>query len=134
MWEWIGPTFAIGKKVLGWYKDSKEGFKAAKEIYAAGKSVKERLSHKDEPAPTVEPEPELKEVEALIVDRDWLERSGFGALAVEQGYTLRWSKPDAVPTRERDGWELLYEIDFKAHTKRQLRYGGLVLIGKLKPA
>ncbi len=42
MLEWIGPTFTIGKKVLGWYKDGKEGFKAAKEIYEAGKSVKER--------------------------------------------------------------------------------------------
>ena len=129
MIEWLGMAYTFGKEGLGWYKDGKEAMKAGKEIYEAGKGVKKHLTHKAE-ATAPGPEPEVKELEPNVVDRDWLETSGFQAEVEAKGYKLRWSRPDRVATRELEGYEVLYQVDQKARTKRALtRYDGSILIG-----
>jgi len=76
-------------------------------------------------------EAEVKELSAKLVDRDWLVKSGFQAQIEAQGYNLRWSRPDAIPTRELDGYEVLLEVDQTAQTRCSLtRYDGSILIGK----
>jgi hypothetical protein len=125
MIEWLGTAYTFGKQALGWYKDGKEAVRAAKELYEDGKGVKEHLQH--EPAA----EPEVTELSPKVVDLEWLVVSGFRDRVRAEGYKLRWSCPDAVPTRELDGYEVLYEVDQKAHTSRSLtRYDGSILIGK----
>ena len=74
--------------------------------------------------------------EAKSVDREWLEKSGFGKRMEEQGYNLYWSKPESVETRKLDGYEVMYEIDKIKRIKRHIeRTGGrdpLILMGKKK--
>ena len=72
--------------------------------------------------------------EAKLVDREWLEKSGFRRLMEEKGYKLYWSKPEKVETMKLDGWEIIYEIDKTKHIKRRIKWTGgrdsLDLMGK----
>ena len=49
--------------------------------------------------------------EAKIVDREWLEKSGFGKEMEGQGYKLYWSRPEKVETRMLEGYQVIFEID-----------------------
>lgn len=68
-----------------------------------------------------------------VVDREWLEKSGFGQIIREKGYKLRWSKPENIESRKLDGYELIYEIDKLKRVKRRIEKRSandvLVLIG-----
>lgn len=72
--------------------------------------------------------------ETKIVDREWLEKSGFGKEMETHGYKLRWSRPEKVETRRHDGYELIFEIDQIKRIRRRIeRVSGkdvLILIGK----
>lgn len=69
-----------------------------------------------------------------VVDREWLEKSGFGQAMRDQGYDLRWSKPEKVESKKLDGYELIYEIEKLKRVKRRIEWrsarDSLVLIGK----
>jgi len=69
-----------------------------------------------------------------VVDREWLEKSGFGQAMREKGYDLRWSKPEKIESRKLDGYELIYEIDKLKRVRRRIEWrsanDSLVLIGK----
>jgi hypothetical protein len=99
------------------HKGIVEVAKSAVEAYKIGKDIKEHF--------------EIKEGEPKLVDREWLEKSGFGAHMDAQGYTLRWTNPDRIETRVLDGYDLLYEIDNDKNVKRRLvRRDGSTLMGK----
>jgi hypothetical protein len=115
MIELLGTAYALAKEAYGYYKDAKEVFDASKGAYEAAKDIKEHF--------------EVKEGEPKLVDFGWPDVSGFQAK--EQGYEVAWSKPDRVASREIDGYEVMYEIDKNANTKRKLVLrDGLVLIGR----
>jgi hypothetical protein len=117
MIEFLGMAYMLGKEVYGYIKDGKEIFDAGKGVLDAAKGVKEHF--------------EVKEIEPKLVDMAWLQKSGFDKVSADAGYTLAWSRPDKVASREIDGYELMYEIDKAARTKRKLvLYDGLVLLGK----
>ena len=69
-----------------------------------------------------------------VVDREWLEKSGFGQAMRDKGYDLRWSKPEKIESRKLDGYELIYEIDKLKRVRRRIEWrsanDSLVLIGK----
>jgi len=117
MIEFLGLAYTMGKEVYGYFKDGKEIFDAAKGAYTAGKDIKEHF--------------EVKEIDPKLVDMAWVQKSGFDKASAEAGYKLAWSRPDRVASREIDGYEVMYEVDKGARTKRKLvLYDGLVLIGK----
>ena len=80
---------------------------------------------------------ELRE-ETKSVDSEWIEKSGFRSFLESEGYDLRWSRPQSIPSREIDGWEIVYEIDKSTRTRFKIEWvsrGGrdpLVLIAKKK--
>jgi hypothetical protein len=88
-------------------------------LYVIGKDIKSYLKWEEE---------------IKTVDGEWLKRSGFQELMKNQGYELRWSKPEKVETRKLDGYEVIYEIDKKSRVRRRIQRGReqLVLIGKKK--
>ncbi|BDC37933.1 hypothetical protein [Paraburkholderia terrae] len=51
------------------------------------------------------------EVKDKLVDREWLEKSGFHAQCEAQGIKLGWVNAERVATLELDGWAVLYELD-----------------------
>lgn len=120
MIEFLGAAYVFAKEVYGYFKDGKEVLDAAEGAYKAGKGIKEHF--------------EVKELPPRLVDMDWVEKSGFDKASAAAGYELRWSKPDKVASREIDGYEVMYEVDQDARTKRSLIVrGGLVLLGKKAP-
>lgn len=74
------------------------------------------------------------EEDVKVVDRKWLEKSGFGQAMRDKGYDLRWSKPERIESRKLDGYEFIYEIDKLKRKKRRIEWrsanDSLVLIGK----
>lgn len=72
--------------------------------------------------------------EVKVVDREWLEKSGFGQTLRDNGYDLRWSKPEKLESRKLDGYELIYEIDKVKRIKRRIEWrsgqDSLLLLGK----
>lgn len=88
-------------------------------FYGIAKNIKDYLSWNEE---------------TKLVDRTWLEKSGFGELMEKQGYKLRWSSPEKVEAKKLDGYEIMYEIDKIKRVKRRVeRTGGrdsLILMGK----
>jgi hypothetical protein len=88
-------------------------------IYSVGKDIKDYLAWHEE---------------TKVVDREWLEKSGFGKLMESQGYKLLWSLPDKIETRKLSGYEIIFEIDESRRIRRRIVRGRepLVLIGKRK--
>ena len=88
-------------------------------IYTFGKNIKEHLSWKED---------------KKVVDRDWLEKSGFKKSMEEQGYRLYWSLLEKIETRKIDGYEVLYETDkIKRIKNRIVLISGrdvIILMGK----
>lgn len=72
--------------------------------------------------------------ETKVVDREWLEKSGFGRLMESQGYKLLWSRPEKIETRKLDGYEIIFEIDKSRRIRRRIERGRepVVLLGKKK--
>lgn len=72
--------------------------------------------------------------EEKIVDREWLEKSGFGEHMENQGFKLYWSKRHKIETRKLEGWEILYEIDKLKRVQRSIKRtsgkDSLILLGK----
>jgi len=69
--------------------------------------------------------------EIMIVDSKWPVASGFQKRMEHQGFNLRWSRPEKVPSRRTEGYEVMFEVDPKARTKRQIQLkDGSTLIGK----
>ncbi|MET3461439.1 hypothetical protein [Variovorax atrisoli] len=66
-----------------------------------------------------------------LVDFQWPESSGFSAKLREQGWDVKWSRPDLVARRIDEDWQVMYEIDEKNKViYRLVLRDGLVLIGK----
>jgi hypothetical protein len=86
-------------------------------LYGVAKDIKEYLTWREE---------------MKVVDREWLEKSGFGKIMESQGYKLYWSRPDKIETRILDGYEIIFEIDKSKRIRRRIVRGRepLVLIGK----
>ena len=86
-------------------------------FYALGKDIKDYLKWREE---------------TKLVDREWLEKSGFGKLMESQGYKLFWSLTDKIETRKLAGYEIIFEIDKSKRIRRRIVRGKepLVLIGK----
>jgi hypothetical protein len=86
-------------------------------IYGLAKDIKEYLAWREE---------------SKLVDREWLDRSGFKDLMESKGYELRWSKRDRIETRKLDGYEVIFEIDRSNRVRRRIERGRepLILIGK----
>ena len=59
-----------------------------------------------------------------LVDREWLEKSGFGQLMRDKGYSLYWSKPERVESRKLDRYDLIYEIDKLKRVRRRIEWRG----------
>ena len=74
-------------------------------IYEIGKGLMTFLSFKEE---------------EKLVDWEWLKKSGFEDKMNQQGYKLRWSRPDKIETRKLDGWEIMFEIDKIKKIKRKI--------------
>ena len=74
------------------------------------------------------------DVEDKLVDREWLDLSGFKDHLQQEGYTLSWSRPEKVESRVLSGYEIAYEIDKVRRIRRRIMRGPehdrLVLIGK----
>ncbi len=86
-------------------------------IYGIAKDLKDYLEYKEEDK---------------LVDSSWLEKSGFDQEWKRKGYQLRWSRPEKVPSRRYDGWEVLYEVDKTKHVRRRIILkDASILIGKL---
>jgi hypothetical protein len=74
------------------------------------------------------------EEESKVVDREWLEKSGFGKEMENQGFKLYWSRLEKIESRKLDGYEVIFEVDkIKRVRKRVVWNSGtdsLVLLGK----
>jgi hypothetical protein len=85
-------------------------------VYEIAKDLKEHLTWEEQ---------------EKVVDRDWLDKSGFEKQMIGQGLDLYWSKPESIPTRELDGWSVVYELDRAKRVRyRLVRYDGITLIGR----
>ena len=110
----VAVVYAVAREVYPYLKDA---YEVAMGAYKDGKAIKEHF--------------EVKQIAPKLVDMDWVQKSGFDKASADAGYTLAWSNPDRVASREIDGYEVMYEIDKDARTKRKLvLYDGLVLLGK----
>jgi hypothetical protein len=117
MFEFAGTAFVLAKEAYEYLKGAKEVFDAGKGALDAAKDIKEHF--------------EIKEGEPKLVDFEWTRKSGFQEQAEAQGYKIAFSRPDKIASREIDGYEVMYEIDKGAKTKRRLVLrDGLTLIGK----
>lgn len=61
--------------------------------------------------------------EIKIVDRKWLEKSGFEEKLKAEGYKLRWSNIDKIELRVLDGYEFIYEIDKIKRVRKKIQLG-----------
>jgi hypothetical protein len=74
------------------------------------------------------------EEEIKVVDRKWMEKSGFEVEMKSHGYKLRWSILEELETMKLGGYEIIFEIDEIKQIRRRIeRSRGRnwqVLIGK----
>ncbi|KQW76334.1 hypothetical protein [Methylibium sp. Root1272] len=85
-------------------------------LYEIGKDLKEHHEWKEEDK---------------LVDLPWVQKSGFDKSAEANGYKLCWSRPDRIESLKLDGYEVMFELDRSARTRRRLvARDGLVLVGK----
>ena len=73
-------------------------------------------------------------VEDKLVDRQWLDLSGFKDNMEREGYIVSWSADDKVNSRLLSGYEIVYEIDKSKRVRRRIvrapKDNPLVLIGR----
>lgn len=77
------------------------------------------------------------EEETKVVDRDWLEKSGFQKECENRGYKIRWTVFAKIETRKLEGYEEMFEVDKFKRIRRHIERGGkdkLVLLGKKEKA
>jgi hypothetical protein len=88
-------------------------------IYGAAKDIKDYLKWDEE---------------SKVVDREWLEKSGFGEEMESQGYKLYWSRPEKIESRKLDGYEIIFEVDKVKRIRKRIVWSSgndsLVLLGK----
>jgi len=88
-------------------------------LYGVAKDIKEYLKWNEE---------------TKSVDREWLEKSGFGKEMGNRGYKLYWSRPEKIETRKLDGYEIIFEIDKLKRIRRRIERtserDSLILLGK----
>lgn len=67
--------------------------------------------------------------ETIVVDSKWPVASGFQKKLESQGYKIRWSRPEKVPSRRAEGYEVVFDIDSVAKKKRriELKDGSLLI-------
>jgi len=66
-----------------------------------------------------------------LVDRNFLELSGFQKKIEQEGYVVRWTRPDLIETRLLQGYEIFYEVDKIKQIKTKLiRSDGNILMAK----
>jgi len=70
---------------------------------------------------------ELEEGDDLVVDNDWLERSGVGNRLEEEGFKPSWSRLDRLESRKLFGTEVVFVEDEKGRRCR-VRWGTLILV------
>ena len=117
MIEFAGLAYTLAKEAFGYFNEGTEMFDAIKSAADTAKDIHQHY--------------QLKDVAPRLVDFQWPEASGFIKRAGAAGYTIGWSRPDKVASRELDGYEIMYEIDENERTRRTLVLrDGLVLIGK----
>jgi hypothetical protein len=72
--------------------------------------------------------------ESKVVDREWLEKSGFGKEMENRGYKLYWSRPEKIESRKLDGYEIIVEVDKIKRVRKRIVWNSgndsLVLLGK----
>ena len=68
--------------------------------------------------------------EDKVVDRAWLEKSGFQEHYKSQGYKLRWSTFEKVESHKLSGYEIIYEIDKTKRLRRRIVRRDVILMGK----
>lgn len=112
--EAMGVLYVLGQAYT-FYKDNKEYVEVAKDGYEAIKGAKEYL--------------EVKEDAPKLIDMEWVKASGFEDQMKKKGYTLRWTRPEKIATRELEGYEVLYEVEKKVKRKLVLKDGS-ILMGK----
>jgi len=118
--SWI----AGAREAAEWAKHAKTLIDSGKAVWKAGKDLKEYF--KDKP-----PEPP-KEIEPKVITFEWLDKTPFKEKAKEAGFEVGLVNAKDIATKQDvHGWEILYEIDLDANTKRRLvMYDGLTLMGK----
>ena len=74
------------------------------------------------------------DVEDKVVDREWLNLSGFKVHMELEGYNLKWCLLEKVESRLLSGYEVAYEIDKSKRVRRRIVRGPehhrSVLIGR----
>lgn len=119
MIEFAGLLYTLGKDVYGYLKDGKDVLEVGKGLLKAGKDIKEHF--------------EVKEGDPKLVDFEWVSKSGFQAQFEANGYSIGFSRPEKVASRELDGYEVMYEIRRDSKTKHKIVLrDGSVLIGRKK--
>jgi hypothetical protein len=88
-------------------------------LYVIGKDLKQYFDWK---------------VEDKLVDRQWLDKSGFKDQMEREGYILKWSADAKLESWLLSGYEIVYEIDKPKRVRRRIvrapRNRPDVLIGK----
>ena len=74
------------------------------------------------------------EVEDKLVDRQWLDKSGFKDSMGREGYVLRWSDNKKLESWRLSGYEIVFEIDKSKRVRRRIiqapKDNPLVLVGR----
>lgn len=85
-------------------------------LYEVGKDLKEHYEWEEEDK---------------LVELPWVHKSGFDKASEANGYKLYWSLPERIESRKLDGYEVMFELDESARTRRRLvTRDGLILLGK----
>jgi hypothetical protein len=59
-----------------------------------------------------------------LVDREWLEKSGFHKRCEAEGIKLGWINAERIASAELDGWAVLYELDKPNRIRHRLIRSG----------
>lgn len=74
------------------------------------------------------------EEDIKVVDRKWMEKSGFDVEMKSHGYKLRWSILEELETMKLGGYEIIFEIDeikqIRSRIERSRGRNWQVLLGK----
>ena len=65
----------------------------------------------------------------------WIEKSGLKKKKKDEGFSLRWSRPEKIESHKLDGYDVVYEFDKIKRVKRKIVTGNrneveLILIEK----
>jgi hypothetical protein len=88
-------------------------------IYGVAKDIKDYLKWDEE---------------YKTVDKEWLDKSGFGKEMESHGYKLYWSRPEKIESRKLGGYEIIFEVDKIKRIRRRIVWSSgndsLILLGK----